>query len=103
MGWTICGAYNTARKATAGVPCSTVVNEEETYTTITEVHRAAEIRVLPVQSISNFIGAPGWFSQLSIQALGFGSGHDLMVGEFEPHVRLRADSLSPYLSATAHR
>ena len=25
----------------------------------------------------------------------FGSGHDLMVGEFEPHVRLYADSSEP--------
>ena len=38
--------------------------------------------------------------------LGFGSGHDLMVGEFEPRIRLcpdsvepAGDSLSPSLSA----
>ena len=37
-------------------------------------------------------GAPGWLSQLSVQ---LGSGHDLMVREFEPHVGLCADSLEP--------
>ena len=43
---------------------------------------------------------------LSVQTLGFGSGHDLTVRGFEPQVRLRPDSpepawdsFSPYLSA----
>ena len=27
--------------------------------------------------------------------LNFGSGHDLMVHEFEPHIRLAADSVEP--------
>ena len=35
-------------------------------------------------------GAPGWLSQLSS-----GSGHDLTVREFEPHVGLCADSSEP--------
>ena len=41
--------------------------------------------------------------------IGFGSGHDLTVCEFEPHIRVRADSaepawdsLSPSLSALDH-
>ena len=45
-------------------------------------------------------------SRLSVTTLGFGSGHDLTVHEFEPHVRLCAahaepawDSLSPSHSA----
>ena len=33
--------------------------------------------------LENYVGAPGWLSQLSIQ-LDFGSGHDLTVHEFEP-------------------
>ena len=33
-------------------------------------------------------GSVGWASD-------FGSGHDLMVHEFEPHVRLCADSSEP--------
>ena len=37
-------------------------------------------------------GALGWLSQLSTN---FSSGHDLMVGEFEPHVRLCTDGLEP--------
>ena len=37
-------------------------------------------------------GAPGWLSQLSSD---FGSGHDLTVREFEPHVRLYADNSEP--------
>ena len=52
------------------------------------------------------LGTPGWLSWLSIQALDFGSGHDLMVRGIEPHVRIWADSaepawdsLSPSLSA----
>ena len=37
---------------------------------------------------------------LGIQALkrltlGFGSGHDLMVREFDPHIRLRAEGAEP--------
>ena len=35
-------------------------------------------------------GAPGWLSRLSI-----GSGHDLAVREFEPHVGLCDDSSEP--------
>ena len=37
-------------------------------------------------------GAPGWFGQLSVQLFDFGSGHDLAVGESEPHIGLWADS-----------
>ena len=37
-------------------------------------------------------GAPGW---LVGWAADFGSGHDLMVREFEPCVGLRADSSEP--------
>ena len=33
-----------------------------------------------------------WLSGLSIPTLDFGSGHDLMVHEFEPHTGLHADS-----------
>ena len=33
-------------------------------------------------------GVPGWLSQLSIRTLDFGSGHDLMVCESEPSIRL---------------
>ena len=37
-----------------------------------------------------------WLAQsVKRLTLGFGSGHDLMVGEFEPHVRLLADSAEP--------
>ena len=39
-------------------------------------------------------GAPEWLSQLSIQH-HLGSGHDLMVCEFEPPVGLCADSVEP--------
>ena len=38
-----------------------------------------------------FKGTPGWLSQLSIH---FGSGHDLKVRDFEPHIRLSVVSLS---------
>ena len=38
------------------------------------------------------LGAPGWLSWLSTH---FSSGHDLMVCEFEPCVRLCADSSEP--------
>ena len=37
-------------------------------------------------------GAPGWRSRLSAQLQ---PGHDPVVHEFEPHVRLWADSLEP--------
>ena len=37
-------------------------------------------------------GHLGGFSQLSIPTLDFISGHNLMVGELEPHIRLCADS-----------
>ena len=40
-------------------------------------------------------GAPGGLSRLSVVALGFGSGHDLAVREFQPHVGLRTDSAEP--------
>ena len=37
-----------------------------------------------------------WVAQLNkCLALGFVSGHDLMVGEFEPCAGLRADSTEP--------
>ena len=38
------------------------------------------------------LGAPGWLSRLSICLW---LGHDLMVHEFEPCVRLCADSVEP--------
>ena len=43
-------------------------------------------------------GAPGWLSRLSIRVLV--SGHDLVVGELEPCIRLRTVSAwdSPSLS-----
>ena len=37
-------------------------------------------------------GASGWLRQLGTN---FGSGHDLVVHEFEPHVGLCADSSKP--------
>ena len=43
----------------------------------------------------NFPGAPGWLSQLSIQILGFTSGHDLTAHEFKTHIELCADSVEP--------
>ena len=55
---------------------------------------------------SIIVGASRWLSQLSIDV---GSGHDLMVHEFKPRIRLCADSsvlepaldsVSPSLSAT---
>ena len=37
-----------------------------------------------------------WVAQSVKQlTLGFGSGHDLMFGETEPHVRLCTDSIEP--------
>ena len=39
-------------------------------------------------------GAPGWLSRLSID---FGSGHGLIVHEFEPHIGLSAVSTEPAL------
>ena len=39
-------------------------------------------------------GVPGWLSQLSFL---LGSGHDLMVCEFKPHIRLSAVSTKPIL------
>ena len=38
------------------------------------------------------VGAPGWLSRLSVD---FGSGHDLMVREFEPCIGLCAVSSEP--------
>ena len=40
------------------------------------------------------LGAPEWLIQLSV-GLDFGSGHDLSFHEFEPHIRLCADSVEP--------
>ena len=39
-------------------------------------------------------GVPGWLSRLSVQ---LGSGHDLMVHGFEPHIGLSAVSVEPAL------
>ena len=39
-------------------------------------------------------GAPGWLSWLSIQ-LNFGSGYDLVVPEFKPHIGFCTDSVEP--------
>ena len=39
-------------------------------------------------------GAPGWLSQLC-SAPDFGSGHDLTVCEFKPHIGLCTDSAEP--------
>ena len=40
--------------------------------------------------------APGWLSWLSVHPTpGFGSGHDLEVCEFEPHIGLCANSTEP--------
>ena len=39
-------------------------------------------------------GAPGWLSQLSL-TLHFGSGHDLMIPEFEPCMGLCTNSVGP--------
>ena len=49
-----------------------------------------EQTVEPLKYATN--GAPGWLSQLSAN---FGSGHDLSVCEFEPHIRLCDDSSEP--------
>ena len=40
-------------------------------------------------------GVPGWLSQLSALTPDFGSGHDLTVHDFEPHIGLCADSTEP--------
>ena len=42
-------------------------------------------------------GAPGWLSQLSIKSLtlDLGSGHDLVIREFQPHTILCADGAEP--------
>ena len=42
-------------------------------------------------------GAPGWLRLKSVKhsTLGFGSGHDLTVHEFEPHRGLHTDSAEP--------
>ena len=40
------------------------------------------------------LGVPGWLSRLSVPS-DFGSGRDLAVLEFEPHVRLTAVSAEP--------
>ena len=39
--------------------------------------------------------APGWLSQLSIQLLTSGSGHDFRVHKFEPHIRFCAGNVDP--------
>ena len=39
-------------------------------------------------------GVLGWLSWLSVR-LNFGSGHDLMVHEIEPHIGFCADSTEP--------
>ena len=56
--------------------------------------------------VENAPGRLGWLSQLSTTLdFDFGSGHDLIVGEFKPRIRHCADSLgllgilSPSLSA----
>ena len=41
------------------------------------------------------LGAPGWLLLVKHPTLDFGSGHDLTVCEFKPHVRIRADSVEP--------
>ena len=43
-------------------------------------------------------GAPGWLSGLCL-TLGFGSGHNLMLHEFKPHVGLCAASVEPALDS----
>ena len=43
-------------------------------------------------NIKSVPGAPGWLSRLSVQ---LHSGHDLTVPEFEPRIRLCADSSEP--------
>ena len=40
-------------------------------------------------------GAPGWLSRLSVQFFDFCSGHDLVVHEFEPCLRLSANGAEP--------
>ena len=40
-------------------------------------------------------GAPAWPNQLDSWASHFGSGHDLRVREFKPHIGLCADSSEP--------
>ena len=42
-----------------------------------------------------FDGGAGGAQAVKHLTLGFGSGHDLVVGEIEPHVGLRVDSAEP--------
>ena len=61
------------------------------------------------KKVSFYLGSLG--GSVKCPTLGLGSGHDLIVCEFEPYIRLRADSaepacdslslsLSPFLSAS---
>ena len=43
-----------------------------------------------------YFGAPGWMAQsVKCLTLGFGSGHDLMICEFQCHVKLCTDGVDP--------
>ena len=52
---------------------------------------AEELRYIQCQLKIISFGVPGWPSRLSIQ-LNLGSGHDLTIRGFKPHVGLCADS-----------
>ena len=69
-------------------------------------HEVYTLKLTAYFTLKGSTGGPGWLSRLSVWFLGFGSVHDLMVREFEPHVKLWAagvepvwDSPSPSLSA----
>ena len=56
--------------------------------------RANKLQLNPLKKES-FLGMPEWLSPIKCGTLGFSSGHDLLVGEFQPHVGLCPDSAEP--------
>ena len=57
---------------------------------------ALQIKFHPYTYLKTYIIGGTWVAQLVKNLiLDFGSGHDLMVREFEPHIRFCADNAEP--------
>ena len=78
--------YN-VQKFAYGCPIASVPLVEKTYLT--------SLNCLHYVKNQLSIAAPGWAHAVKRLILGFGSGHDLTVHEFEPYIRLCADSVEP--------
>ena len=52
------------------------------------------LKVTQFENTTN-VRVPGWLRGVSVPTLDFGSGHDLKVFEFEPHIQLHTDSVEP--------